>query len=61
MTEIVKKGFSKEMSASVLRFTPLYSFGKSNPPAFELSSDDDGQINQWHHMLQLKMSGWSEI
>ncbi len=48
MTELVKKGFgSKEKEAIVLRFTPLYSFGKSNPPAFELSSDDEGQISQW--------------
>lgn len=49
MTELVKKGFgSKEKEAIVLRFTPMYSFGKSNPPAFELSSDDEGQISQWY-------------
>ncbi len=61
MTEIVKKGFGKEKEASVLRFTPVFSFGKSNPPAFELSSDDEGQIAQWHSLLCQKMAGWSEI
>ena len=62
MTEMVKKSaFAKEKECVVLRFTPKLTFGKGNPPAFELSSDDESQINQWHTMLNQKMAGWSEI
>jgi hypothetical protein len=61
MTEMVKKGFGKEKECSVLRFTPCFSFGKSNPPAFELSSDDAAQITQWHIILNQKMVGWSDL
>lgn len=59
-SEKVKKGF-KEKEMDLIRFTPEFSFGKSNPPAFELSSEDEGQINQWWELLNAKMDGWQKF
>lgn len=60
LSEKVKKGF-KEKEAQVIRFSQEFSFGKSNIPIFELSSEDEGQINQWYSLLKQKMEGWSSF
>jgi len=59
LEETKKKGF-KQMTTTLIRFTPLFAFGKSDPVVYELSHEDPSQVGQWYALLYAKMANWDE-